>query len=177
MWALGSMKEKNKADKFSMDEAISINIITNALQTRLFVHYEYNIQNHRGMPDCIITLGNNLHIFVSTTRGFRIKWCHMNKGFVSVFDYTEAHRLLTKKLTGLSNCVMAAKYFIDDIYSDSKRVCSKKYCVRPILHVLVPSNINAKILLDTYENILQENEIKYLNKILLIISVVEADIY
>jgi len=176
-WAIKSMESENDAGKISLDEAISIHIITNALSTKLNISYEGDIPGHGGKPDFIVRLGTNLLIMVSTTRSFRLSWSPVHKKLIDVFDYDEALRLMTKKLSGLSHCIEYSAAFANNLYQASKINKPKKYKVRPILHVLAPSNRNMKLVLRAYRDILAAKKIRGISKILVVVSLVRDPIY
>jgi hypothetical protein len=176
-WAIKSMETVNDAGKISLDEAISIHIITNALSTRLNILYEGDITGHGGKPDFIVRLGKNLLIMVSTTRSFHLSWSLSHGRLVDVFDYNEALRLMTKKIKGLSHCIEYSEAFANNLYTASKINKPKKYNIRPILHVLAPNYRNMRLVLRAYKTILANRQIRWLVNIRVIVSLVRDTIY
>lgn len=139
-YAKKSLEIDNDAKKRSKDEAISIHIITDILNTRLSILYESQICGFYGKPDFIIKLGRNLYIMVSTTRAVAKH---------GVFDQNMADRLMKKKLLGLSICAQNLECLVDDV------LCAD-YQIRPVLHVLAPNVENANLCNESYQKLLKQ---------------------
>lgn len=178
-WALGSLEMENDAGKIARDEAISINIITNGLNTKaLRILYESEFGVYGGKPDYMIRLGKELIIMVSVTRAFHRKWDSDKKKLIDVFDSESARRLMTKKLFGIAHCVDYSGWFTNDVYEKAGFKKPKGVRVRPIMHVLCPSFKSMKLCLAAYRDILNENpRNKYLGQILMMVSLVRDEIY
>jgi hypothetical protein len=168
-YAKRSLEIDNDAKRRSKDEAISIHIITDKLNTRLNILYEMQICAFYGKPDFIIRLGKKLYIMVSTTRAV----CHTgtsrngtpSKYKSRGFTQQEADRLVRKKLTGLSICRNNLECLIYEVIEDD-------HLVRPVLHILAPNKLNAMMCMKSYKDLLVENKLD-LAEIKVIISCVE----
>lgn len=173
IYAKKSLEIDNDAKRRAKDEAISIHIITDKLNTRLNILYERQICEFYGKPDFIIRLGKKLYIMVSTTRAmcyndilkYKKSLQSDTKYTKSDFTQTEADRLMTKKLTGLSICKNNLECLVDEVIDED-------HIVRPILHILCPNKKNAIMCIIAYRKILMTNKID-LSKIKIIISHVE----
>ena len=144
-YAKKSLEIDNDGKKRSRDEATSIHIITDILNTHLKIIYERQIYQFYGKPDFIIRLGKNMYIMVSVTRAIRHKKCKKNK----YFTQEEANRLLRKKITGLNICKNNLKCLINEVIND-------KCIIRPILHILTPNKYNSGLCKIAYNNIIKE---------------------
>jgi hypothetical protein len=174
IYAKKSLEIDNDAKRRSKDEATSIHIITDKLNTRLNILYERQICEFYGKPDFIIRLGKNLYIMVSTTRAI----CHNNKSLqkdvgrslyiqkpkiqINNFTQKNADRLMSKKLNGLSICKNNLECLVDEVINEN-------HVVMPVLHILSPNKINTLMCIGAYNKILKENIIN-VNKIKVIIS-------
>jgi len=159
-----SLELDNDSKKRSMDEAISIHIITDKLNTRLNILYESQISSFYGKPDFIIRLGKKLYIMVSTTRAV----CRKSSSSKGEYDFTqkEADRLVKKKINGLLICKNNLECLVNDVITDD---C----LIRPILHILSPTKKNALMCIIAYNKILSavsKDELKDFKYIKLIIS-------
>jgi hypothetical protein len=155
-YAKRSLELDNDAKRRSNDEAVSIHIITDKLDTRLNILYEAQICGFYGKPDFIIRLGKNLYIMVSTTRA-------ISKS--SIFDQNAADRLMNKKLTGLSICAQNLECLVDE-------VVDVEFSVRPVLHILSPNERHTSMCIIAYKNLLSKNTIDISN-IKIVISHIE----
>jgi hypothetical protein len=162
-----SLDRDNDAKRRSRDEAISIHIITDKLNTRLSILYEAEICEFCGKPDFIITLGRHLYIMVSTTRAISKK--RIGKELIDIFDEKTAMRLMRKKLTGLAICSQNLDYLVDDVIAEN-------YKVRSIMHILSPNIENANLCVHAYNQLMDTMKHK-LSKIRIVISIVDTDIY
>lgn len=133
IYAKNSLKYNNDAKKKSLDEALSIHIITDILKTKLNILYEYQIPIFYGKPDFIIKLGKDLYVMVSTTRSINKK---------KEFDIEDSYRLITKKINGLLICSKNLDHLIDDVID--------KYQLKSILHILSPNENNAMLCAESY---------------------------
>lgn len=155
-YAKRSLERDNEAKRRSKDEAVSIHIITAKLRTRLNILFETQIYGFYGKPDFIIRLGKKLYIMVSTTRAVSKR---------SEFDQKEATRLLKKKINGLYICAQNLECMVEDAVDDE---CT----VRPVLHILSPSEKNAQLCLVAYKNMVVDGSID-LSNIKVIITCIE----
>jgi hypothetical protein len=162
-----SLDRDNDAKRRSRDEAISIHIITDKLNTRLSILYEAEICEFYGKPDFIITLGRSLYIMVSTTRAISKK--RIGNELIDIFDEKAAMRLVRKKLTGLAICSQNLECLVDDVIADH-------YDVRAIMHILSPNVTNANLCVQAYNQLMDTMKHK-LSKIRIVISIVDTDIY
>jgi hypothetical protein len=162
-----SLERDNDAKRRSRDEAISIHIITDKLNTRLNILYESEICEFYGKPDFIIKLGRHLYIMVSTTRAISKR--KIDKELIDIFDEKSATRLVRKKLTGLAICSQNLECLVDDVIAED-------YKVRSIMHILSPNVENAMLCVNAYHQLMNTMNQK-LNKIRIIISIVDTDIY
>ena len=153
-YAKKSLEIKNESNKNSNDEALSIHIITEKLNTRLCILYEKQINEFYGKPDFIIKLGKKLYIMVSTTRA-------ISKN--TNFSQNESDRLIYKKIKGLLLYSNNLECFIDDIIDD--------YINIPILHILTTSHQHAEKCIKSYQRLLSSKKIDVC-KIKIIISVI-----
>lgn len=161
-----SLEIDNDARKKSKDEAMSIHIITDKLNTNLSILYERQICEFYGKPDFIIRLGKKLYIMVSTTRAInrnnknrvRRSW-HKVKSINNdltqnatkiSFTQEDANRLMRKKLTGLSICKENLECLVDEVIVED-------HVVRPVLHVLSPNKINAIMCIIAYNEIITKS--------------------
>jgi hypothetical protein len=154
-YAKKSLEIDNDAKRRSRDEAISIHIITEKLNTHLNILYEAQISAFYGKPDFIIRLGKKLFIMVSTTRAV----CY-RKSYK--FTQKEADRLMQKKISGLSICKNNLECLVDEVITND-------YLIRPILHILSPNIKNAFMCINAYNKIIKSKDID-LTKIKIIIS-------
>lgn len=166
LYAKKSLDIDNDAKKRSIDEAISIHIITDKLDTNLNILYESQISSFCGKPDFIINLGKNVYIMVSTTRSV----CHNTR--VNLlnnecnFTQQKAYRLVKKKINGLLICKNNLDCLVDDVIIDD-------YLIIPILHILSPTKKNALMCIIAYNKLLSEiskDELNDFKSIKLIIS-------
>jgi len=155
IYAKNSLKYKNDAKKKSLDEALSIHIITNILKTRLNISYECQIPIFYGKPDFIIRLGKDFYIMVSTTRSINKK---------KDFNIEDSDRLIKKKINGLLICSTNLEYLVDDIID--------KYQLKSILHILSPSIKNANLCFNSYKKYAIENP-ENVKKIKILISIID----
>ena len=134
-----SLKYENDARRHSNDEALSVHIITDKLNTHMYILFESQIHGFYGKPDYIIRLGHKightLHIMVSVTRAVRKN---------SEFNQHEADRLVKKKICGLLICAQNLECYVDD-------VCVTE--VRPVLHILSPSNNHSQMCLKAWKRL------------------------
>ena len=154
-FARNSLKYDNDAKRRSMDEAISIHIITEKLKTKLKILYESQISNFHGKPDFIIRLGKDFYIMVSITRA-------MQKN--SVFTSDEAYRLIKKKMDGIYICSNNLDCLINDVIL--------KYRLQPIVHVLAPNKYYANLCVKAYKKYCY-NFNKKTKKIKFLISIID----
>ena len=135
------MSIDNDAKKRSKDEALSVHIITKALNTRLNIIFESQITQFYGKPDYIIRLGSNLYIMVSVTRA-------LSKN--NIFTNETANALMKKKIMGLHICSKNLDCLIPDVV--------EKYDVFHILHVLSPNQENINMCLSAYNQITTQSK-------------------
>ena len=138
----------NDAGKLSKDEAVSIQVISSSLNSRMRILYESNIATYGGKPDYIIML-RQLALMVSVTRAFRLRYNRAEKKHTDTFDAAEATRLLRKKLFGLARCMDYSGYFMKDAGA------APETTIKPILHILCPSLRNMEICWEVYNNLLE----------------------
>jgi hypothetical protein len=146
-YAIKSLAQDNEAKRRSRDEAVSIDIITDKLNTRLSIHYETDIYGFYGKPDFIIKLGRKMFIMVSITRA--IHKFSKDGNLVDIFDADRAKRLIHKKITGLSVCAGNVDCLVDEVVP-----CDN--VVRSILHILAPSMDHAKLCYTAYNDMLAD---------------------
>ena len=177
IYAKKSLEIDNDAQRKSKDEAISIHIITDKLNTHLSILYERQICGFYGKPDFIIRLGKKLYIMVSTTRAInrnnknriRRSWSKVEiiENDPQGIDFTQenANRLIQKKLSGLAICKQNLECLVDEVIDED-------HMVRPILHVLSPNKINAIMCIIAYNEIITKPP-EIFNDIKVIISYVK----
>lgn len=151
-YAKNSLLYKNEGGKRAKDEAMSIHIITNVLNTRLNILYEKQINGFFGKPDFIIRLGKNMFIMVSTTRAFLKNKIRSKHEWDDLFNIEIANSLIKKKLEMLDVCSYNLEYLVDDICENPR--------IQPVLHILSPNIKNAELCKTAYESESKKYSIK-----------------
>ena len=133
-YAKRSLELDNDAKRRSNDEAVSIHIITDKLDTRLNILYEAQICGFYGKPDCILRLGKDFYIMISITRAVQLN---------SIFNEKEAYRLIKKKIDGIFICSNNLDCLINDVIYN--------YRIQSIVHILSPNKFNAELCMNAYK--------------------------
>jgi hypothetical protein len=132
---------------FDISEALSVSALTNLFGDKITLLLEkqicssFNKQN-LSKPDCIIRLGMIVFL-VSITRAFN---------FFGKYTQTQADKLIEKKVSGLQRVMYYSLFYAKQSYTGD----TSNLKVRPILHVITPTNDTARMVLRAFRNLKTE---------------------